>query len=71
MKVTTEPISFEIEVKKLSSEIPEDYKKEFEEWLLNQPPYLSVGKHNEFFSYSVFAESDIEVSFCIKRIKTV
>jgi hypothetical protein len=68
MKLKTEPISFEIEVEKLSKEIPKESDQEFKEWLLNKPLFRGIGKHNELFLCTENPKDDIEVSFYIRKI---
>jgi len=66
LKIKTRPFTFEIEVKELKGEIPEEEYPNFIKWLEHQPLELDVSRNYEY--YTLDNGDDIAVSFYIKTI---
>jgi len=67
-KITTAPISYEIEILDISREVPKDQEIDFMEWLSSQTSECSIGKSLEYYSYTENYKDDIAVTFYIKSL---
>ena len=60
--------TFKVKVLGTGIEIPNQHKKDFEEWLQSQVSYCGVGKHHEYYSFEDDFKTDISVTFEISTI---
>lgn len=68
VKITLEPVQYEIEILELSQEIPKELETRFTEWLSRQVDTCVCGKNEEYFCHTDSHLDDIGVRFYIKRI---
>lgn len=66
LKVTTEPIVYEMEVIKLDKPLKPEYIEEFKEWLSHRYSDCSSGLNHEYFCPEQDYNEDIGVSFIIR-----
>ena len=62
------PVTYQIEILKLSKEVPNEEIPEFILWLQNQSLELGTGNHYEHYVYSADWQDDIGTTFVVKAL---